>query len=217
MKLCPESELLTSAHLDLLMFDQMLFQEIYKYCTKEQLTNGAPDPDALPSTSTISTTPATTTPDSDVEEVLSESGDPFAGISDSFEQPNVEEPTPVEPVRYRPGPKSKKQKLMIEPPAPPAAASAPPVAPPPWRSEALDDDEVVALSDSDDEMPSPPKKPVSSEAATFDDIFGNSSAAPVAAPAVVFNKDSDDEGEAYDAVTASVAELMGESDDDMFN
>ena len=30
-------------------------------------------------------------------------------------------------------------------------------------------------------------------------------------------QDSDDEGEAYDAVTASVAELMGESDDDIFN
>ena len=30
-------------------------------------------------------------------------------------------------------------------------------------------------------------------------------------------QDSDDEGEAYEAVTASVAELMGDSDDDIFS
>ena len=72
--------------------------------------------------------------------------------------------------------------------------------------------------------------------ATFDDIFGGPPTKSTPAPApVVFNKvllnhlalqdainliwlqDSDDEGEAYSAVTASVAELMGESDDDIFN
>ena len=151
--------------------------------------------------------------DSDVESVPDE--DPLAGISDIFEKP---QPVVVNDLpRYRPGPKSKKMKM----------------APPPFRDETLvsdtdrsfDKEEVVNVSDDDDDYVAP-KKADSDEAKSFDDIFGgvviNTNVAAAAAvpesSAVVFNKDSDDESEAggEPAVVASVADLMGDSDEDLF-
>ena len=139
-------------------------QEIYKYCTKEQLTNSKGE-EEIPGFSQP-------TPDSDVEEVkfsiaifkpliisqtktilrqkcqvASDGGDPFAGISDPFEPqplPRQTSHTPEPEVpKYRPGPKSKKQKLLVastspKPTPPPLAPSRPP----PFRDETLDDEEV---------------------------------------------------------------------------
>ena len=194
----------------------LYFQEIYKHCTKEELSNSK-------SSDTPARDPPAPRDDSDVEEIGIDKDDPFAGIVHNFDktaapEPADPEPEP-EPVKYRPGPKSKKKSLIVKDPTPPPPAPA--VIPPPWRSETLDDDneKVYDVDDSDDDDAVPPAK-AASNAFSFDDIFG--SGAPVAAAAAavdqpVFNKDSDDEGEAYSAVTASVAELMGESDsEDIF-
>ena len=58
----------------------ILLQEIYQYCTKEQLTNTKPTADT-----NISTSFTKVADDSDVESVPDE--DPLAGISDIFEKP----------------------------------------------------------------------------------------------------------------------------------
>jgi len=212
---CPVCANVSRDRISLVRHFAFVHEEIYKYCTKEQLTNSKGE-DEIPGF----TQPM---PDSDVEEVASDGGDPFAGISDPFDpQPPPRQTSPApepEVPKYRPGPKSKKQKLLLtstattKPTPPPAAPSMPP----PFRDETLDDDEeVVNLSDSDDEQL--PQSSFIRSTATFDDIFGGPPTKSTPAPApVVFNKDSDDEGEAYSAVTASVAELMGESDDDIFN
>ena len=78
---------------------------------------------------------------------MSDGGDPFAGISDPFEPRPLSRqtsPEPEETPKYRPGPKSKKAKLLMtstspKPTPPPPAASMPP----PFRDETLDDDEEV--------------------------------------------------------------------------
>ena len=166
-----------------LYFLKLFFQEIYKYCSKEQLTNSKGEVDISEVVETV---------DSEVEEVVEEAGDPFAGISDPFEAhraptPPVRAPTPP-PSKYRPGPKSKKQKLTETSP------KAAPSAPPPFRDEthdAEDEKEVVNLSDSDeDSAPAPPPQPTG-VAPSFDDLFGGGkvfSMAPPAAQPVVFNK-----------------------------
>jgi len=212
---CPVCANVSRDRISLVRHFAFVHEEIYKYCTKEQLTNGKGEDESPGFTQP--------TPDSDVEEVASDGGDPFAGISDPFESqpaPRQTSPAPEPEVpKYRPGPKSKKQKLLVT--STTATKSTPPPSapsmPPPFRDETLDDDEeVVNLSDSDDEQL--PRSSFIRSTATFDDIFGGPPTKSTPAPAtVVFNKDSDDEGEAYSAVTASVAELMGESDDDIFN
>ena len=125
----------------------------------------------------------------------------------------------IDTPKYRPGPKSKKAKLLI---TPSSSNSAPisSVAAPPFRDETLHssprEDDVVNVSDSDDDIAN---NSVAKKDVSFDDIFGagaREALAAAAAPPVVFNKDSNDEGEPYSAVAASVAELMGDSDEEMF-
>lgn len=209
---CPVCASVTRDRISLVRHYAFVHEEIYKYCSKEQLTNSKGEVDISEVVETV---------DNEVEEVVEEAGDPFAGISDPFDAhlaptPPGRAPTPP-PSKYRPGPKSKKQKLTATSP------KAAPSAPPPFRDEthdAEDEKEVVNLSDSDeDSAPAPPPQPTG-VAPSFDDLFGGGkvfSMAPPAAQPVVFNKDSDDEGEAMESVAASVGELLGDSDDDIFS
>ena len=150
-----------------------------KRSSKEQLTNSKGELDISEVVETVH---------SEVEEVVEDStGDPFAGISDPFEShraptPPGRAPTPPPP-KYRPGPKSRKQKLLVTPPK---------ATPPPFRNETHDaeeDEEVVNLSDSDEDSAPAAAKPAGA-APTFDDLFGGGKVfnmAPAAQP-VVFNK-----------------------------
>ena len=163
-------------------------QEIYKYCTHEQLTNTPVGSDVL---------------DNEMKE----------------DHNSSREKSPV----YKPGPKSKKMKLVPftdetlvdEESNSPIRSSLSPVLKSPGQDWKIDGSKSkhVDLSDSSDDEDGNIKN--TPKPKSFDDLFSEASDTTKKGneetPTVVFNKDSDDESEKGHA---DVDDLMGGSDDE---